>query len=103
MAAGDVYAPAMGYQLAQNAYYNMQPDAGVEVVVHNITHGTDATLEIYDSTANAGAGVAITVDTQAGNGAWMGMFLHCTNTRYYRVKNTNAAASNICCDGMVTK
>lgn len=96
MAAGDVYAPGVA-ATAQNAYFSMQPSAGVEVVVHNISHSTDAVLEYFDGTT------AVTVDTQTGNGAWMGMFLHCTNSKYYRVKNTNASSNNICCDGVVTK
>lgn len=96
MAAGDRYTPAVS-AVAQNAYFNIQPSAGVEVVIHNIVHSTDAVLEKYDGTT------AITVDTQTGNGAWMGMFLHCTNSVYYRVKNTNASSNNICCDGVQTK
>lgn len=96
MAAGDVYNLGVS-SVAQNAYLSMQPSAGVEAVIHNITHSTDAVLEFYDGTT------AVTVDTQIGAGSWMGMFLHCTNSKYYRVKNTNASANNICCDGMTTK
>jgi len=96
MAAGDVYNLGVS-AVAQNAYFNMQPAAGVEVVVHNISHSTDAILEFYDGTT------AVTVDTVTGAGSWMGMFLHCTNTKYYRVKNTNAVSNSLCCDGMTTK
>ena len=96
MIKGDVFNQGVT-AVAQNAYFNIQPEAGVEVVIHNINHSTDAVLEFFDGTT------AVTVDTQTGNGAWMGMFLHCTNSKYYRVKNTNASSNNICCDGVVTK
>jgi len=96
MAAGDIYNQGVT-SVAQNAYFDIQPTTGVEVVIHNISHSADSVLEYYDGTT------AVTVDTQIGNGSWMGMFLHCTNSKYYRVKNINAAASNICCDGVQTK
>lgn len=83
--------------IAQNNYFNMQPSSGVEVVVHNIGHSTDAQLEFFDGST------AVTIDTQTGAGSWTGMFLHCTNSKYYRIKNTNASSNNMCCDGMVTK
>jgi hypothetical protein len=96
MAAGDVYNQGVT-ATALNTYFTIQPTAGVEVVIHNITHSTDATLEFFDGTNS------VIVDTQVGNGSWMGMFLHCTNSKYYRVKNTNASSNNICCDGVQTK
>lgn len=96
MAAGDVYNQGVA-ATAQNAYFSIQPSAGVEVVIHNISRSTDAVLEYFDGTT------AVTVDTQTGAGSWMGMFLHCTNSKYYRVKNTNVDSNNICCDGMTTK
>ena len=96
MAAGDVFNQGVT-GTAQNAYFSIQPSSGTECVIHNISHSTDAVLEFYDGTT------AVTVDTQTGSGAWMGMFLHCTNSKYYRVKNTNASSNDICCDGVVTK
>lgn len=96
MAAGDVFNQGVS-AVAQNAFFSMQPAAGVEAVIHNISHSTDAVLEFYDGVT------AVTVDTQIGNGSWMGMFLHCTNSKYYRVKNTDAVSNNICCDGVQTK
>lgn len=96
MAAGDVYNLGVS-GVAQNAYFNMQPAAGQECVIHNISHTTDAVLEFFDGTT------AVTVDTQTGGSSWMGLFLHCTNAKYYRVKNANASSNNICCDGMMTK
>jgi hypothetical protein len=95
MAAGDVYSLGVT-AVASEGYFSMQPAQGVEIVVHNISHDDDATLEFYDGTT------AVTVDTQSGNGSWMGIFLHCTNSKYYRVKNTTASANNMCCDGVQT-
>jgi len=96
MAAGDVYALGVT-GTAQNAYFSMQPGAGTEIVIHNVSHSTDAVLEFYDGST------AVTVDTVLGAGSWMGVFLHCTNVKYYRVKNSNAASNNICADGIYTK
>ena len=96
MAAGDVYQLGVT-ATALNAYLALQPGAGTEIVVHNIAHSTDAQLEWYDGST----GVAI--DIQIGAGGWVGGFFHCTNTKYYRVKNTNAASNNLCADGMYTK
>ena len=96
MAAGDRYQQGVT-ATAQNAYFSIQPLSGIECVVHNVIHSTDAVLEFFDGTT------AVTVDTQLGGGAWMGVYLHCTNSKYYRVKNTNASSNNICCDGVQTK
>ena len=93
--AGDVYQLGVT-GTAQNAYLALQPGAGNEIVVHNIVHSIDAQLEWYDGST----GVA--VDAVTGAGAWQGFF-HCTNTKYYRVKNTNVASNNLCADGMYTK
>jgi hypothetical protein len=96
MASGDVYQLG-ATATAQNAYLSFQPGAGTEIVIHNIIHSTDAILEWYDGST------AVTVDTALGAGAWIGMWFHCTNTKYYRVKNTNAASNNLAGDGMYTK
>lgn len=95
MAAGDVYNK-IDADVDSSETFLMQPDSGVEVVIHNITHTDTATLQFTDGST------VIDVDTQTGAGAWMGMFLHCTNGAYYRlaVANNN---TKICCDGMVTK
>jgi hypothetical protein len=96
MAAGDIYQLGIT-ATAQNSYLSLQPGAGTEIVVHNIGHSTDATLEFYDGSAY------VALDSQLGAGAWVGQFFHCSNTKYYRVKNTNAASNNLCADGMYTK
>lgn len=96
MAKGDVYQQGIT-SVAQNGYFSIQPTAGVELVIHNICHSTDATLEYYDGTNY------ISVDSQLANGSWAGMYLHCTNSKYYRIKNTNSSANLIACDGVQTK
>ena len=96
MAAGDRYQQGVT-SVAQDAYFSIQPAVDTECVVHNISHSTDASLEFFDGTNY------VTVDTQTGNGSWMGMFLHCTNSKYYRVKNINGSSNNMCCDGVQTK
>lgn len=98
MAAGDVYTPGIA-SVAASGYFNMQPTIGTEIVVHNISHTGSATLEFYDSDTLA----FVVVDAHTNGGAWVGMFLHCTFTKYYRVKNVLTFASNICCDGVMTK
>lgn len=96
MAVGDIYNQGIT-SVAAGGYFDIQPSAGVEVVIHNISHGSGAQLEFYD-----GANFVV-VDTQVGAGAWMGMFLHCTNAKRYRVKNIGASSTNIACDGVQTK
>lgn len=96
MAAGDVYNQGIS-EVAQNEYFDIRPPSGTEVVIHNINHSTDCTLEFYDG-ANS-----ISIESKTGAGAWSGCFYHCTNSKYYRVKNTNASANNISCDGIQTK
>lgn len=101
MAAGDVYQ-LFDATVGETEFLTMQPSAGVELVIHNITVNPTATtsttaLEFYDGTN------AFIVDTITGSGSWMGMFLHCTNAAYYRVNPTDATNTKICCDGMVTK
>lgn len=95
MAAGDVYTKYDSDVDAADTF-DMQPSAGTEAVIHNITHSDTCSLEFYDGTT------AYTVDTQTGAGSWMGMFLHCTNGAYYRVNPTTDNTA-ICCDGMYTK
>jgi hypothetical protein len=95
MAAGDVFTVGVA-----TANYGisvpLQPPVGAEVVIHNICHSLDASLEFFDGTN------AISIDTQLGPGAWMGLFLHCTNTKYYRVVS-GSAGNSISADGIQTK
>lgn len=96
MAIGDIYTQGIS-SIAASGYFSIQPVSGAEVVIHNINHSSDAILEFYDGSN------FIQIDTHTGNGRWMGMFLHCTNTKYYRVKNITASSIFISCDGVQTK
>ena len=96
MAIGDVYSQGIT-SIAASGYFSIQPTSGTEIVVHNISHSTDAALEFFDGIN------FIQIDTQTGSGSWMGMFLHCTNSKYYRVRNISGEVNFISCDGVVTK
>lgn len=96
MAAGDVYAVGVDV-VAANGYLNLQPGPGEEIVVHNIGHSQSAQLEFFDGTN------FVVIDVVVDNSSWIGMYLHCTNTKYYRVKNTAGVDNNMCADGMKTK
>jgi hypothetical protein len=101
MAKGDAYAPGIEAVAGGGTYYhNMRPSVqGIEVIVHNIGHSTDAVLEYFDSVS----GLSVIVDTQTGNDYWAGMFLRCTYDRYYRVRNSAAGVNNIFCNGVVSR
>jgi len=96
MAAGDVadFGPT---NTASGSYLDLQPNAGVEVVIHNIAYGGAMELYRYDGTNQ------ILVDADSGGGSREGLFLHCTNTKRYRIKNTDAASQLLSADGMTTK
>lgn len=103
MVAGDIFTTGV-VNLAPGSVMNMMPDPvaegpTAEVIVHNISHQSDACLEYYDELAED----YVIVDTHIGQGAWMGMFLHCNYDRYYRVRNISSGANNVCCDGVQTK
>ncbi len=96
MAAGDVanFGPT---STATGAYLDLQPSAGVEVVIHNIAYESSMELYYYDGTNQ------ILVDTDSTGGSRLGLFLHCTNAKRYRIKNTDAASKFLSADGMTTK
>lgn len=96
MAAGDIYNQGVT-SVAAAGYFDIQPSAGVEVVIHNISHSSDAQLEFFDGTN------FVVVDSVSGRGSWQKYQLHCTNAKYYRVKNTSSSSGNFCCDGVQTK
>lgn len=99
MAAGDVYVQGIE-SIADQDYFSIKPPVGTEVVIHNICHTVDASLEFYDE--DTGHSIYM-IDKQLSNGAWMGMFLHCTNTKYYRVQNIAGEVNFMSCDGVITK
>jgi hypothetical protein len=99
MAAGDIYTQGIE-RIEGGGTFSMKPSLGTEVVIHNVCHTGDCTLEFFDE----GAGLSIqNIDKQLGNGAWMGMFLHCTHSKYYRVVDNSGKDNFMSCDGVVTK
>ena len=95
MPVGDVVSTISS--IAAGAYLDIQPGSGIEWVIHNIHHEDQVEIYFYDGTNS------ILVDVDAGQGSWTGQFFHCTNTKYYRVKNTAASAKLIGYDGIITK
>ena len=95
MAVGDVFSGLAS--IAAAAYLDIQPAAGVEVVIHNIYHDGDIQLEFYDGTNS------LIFDTDAGTGIYAKYAFHVTNTRRIRVKNTAATAQLIGYDGIQSK
>jgi len=96
MAAGDAYIVSP-VTVTDTAFLDLQPGAGVEVVIHNITipQGTAAELYHYDGTD--------TILVMSFNSALFNLQLHATNGTWWRVKNVSGA-SRICgADGMTTK
>ena len=95
MAVGDVFSELSS--VAAAGYLDIQPSAGVEVVIHNIYHDSDIQLEFYDGTNS------LIFDTDVGAGIYAKYAFHVTNARRIRVKNTAAVAKLIGYDGIVSK
>lgn len=96
MAAGDAVCSDVT-SISDTAYMTIQPGAGVEWVIHNISVPNDKAVELYYYNGTN----EIKVD--ANTGGWIGYFFHCNNTRYYRVKNVSGGAVYMAYDGMQTK
>lgn len=96
MAAGDAYIAAP-VSTADAAHLDLQPSAGVEVVVHNVylPEGTKVELYYYDGTDTI---KHLTTYTSLYN-----VQFHCTNSVYIRVKNVSGASAILAADGMTTK
>lgn len=95
MAVGDVISTISS--IATGSYLDICPSAGNEWVIHNIHHEDQAELYFYDGVN------LVLVDSDTEQGSWSGFFFHCTNNKYYRVKNTAGTAKLISYDGIVTK
>lgn len=96
MAVGDVVS-AYSNDLATSGYLDIAPAAGIEWVIHNIYCGNTAEIYWYDKTNE----VLIYSVTGA---AWItGIFAHCNNTYYLRIKNVSGSAADFGYDGIVTK
>jgi hypothetical protein len=95
LAVGDVFSGISS--IAAAAYLDIQPSAGVEVVIHNIYHDGDIQIEFYDGTNS------LIFDTDPGAGIYAKYAFHVINARRIRVKNTAATTKLIGYDGVQTK
>lgn len=96
MAAGDAYVKTPT-STADTANLDLQPSAGVEVVVHNVyvPEGTKVELYYYNGSDTI---KHLTTYTSLYNCQF-----HCTNSVYIRVKNVSGSAAILAADGMTTK
>lgn len=98
MAAGDAYVKAPT-STATASFLDLQPGAGVEVVIHDIYVAAGSAYEVYYSD---GTNNILYLSMPAGGGA-LNLQAHCTNTTYVRVKNVSGATIYMAASGMVTK
>lgn len=95
MPIGDIISNIQS--VANGAYLSMQPGSGEEIVVHNLGHAGAAELYFYDGTN------LLLMDSDAAGGSWIGVYLHCTATKYYQVKNVSGGSALLSYDGVITK
>jgi hypothetical protein len=98
MAAGDAYIKAPA-STNNGSFLDLQPSAGVEVVVHDIYVPTGSAYEVYYSDATNNI---LYLSMPAGGGA-LNLQAHCTNSYYVRVKNVSGSAVYMAASGMTTK
>lgn len=98
MARGDAYIKAPT-STASGSFLDLQPSAGVEVVVHNVYVAAGSAYEVYYSD---GTNNILALSMPAG-GAALNLQMHCSNTYYVRVKNTSGSTIYLAADGMTTK
>lgn len=93
---GDVFSVLSS--VAAGSVLDIQPGAGVEVVIHNIYHEDNVDLQWYDGTNT------LTFSVMAGAGAETNLQFHCKNALRVRIKNTHASAAKLLgYDGVQTK
>jgi hypothetical protein len=98
MAAGDAYIVAPTSKTT-GSFLDLQPSAGVEVVIHDIYVATGSAYEVYYSD---GSNNILYLAMPAGGGA-LNLQAHCTNSYYVRVKNTSGSTIYMAASGMTTK
>jgi hypothetical protein len=98
MAAGDAYIKAPT-STASGSFLDLQPGAGVEVVIHDIYVATGSAYEVYYSDATNNI---LYLSMPAGGGA-LNLQAHCTNSYYVRVKNVSGSTIYMAASGMTTK
>lgn len=84
MAIGDICNGLAS--VAASEYLSLQPSAGTEWVIHNISFGGAIEIYYYDGTNE------IKCDAEADYGGRFGYVYHCNNAKYYRIKNVTAGA-----------
>lgn len=94
MAAGDIVNGISS--INSGSYLALQPAAGTEWIIHNISFNGAIEIYFYDGSNE------ILVDSDGAAGARQCMMYHCNNTRYYRVKAISATRL-IGYDGIITK
>lgn len=95
MALGDVQTAISS--VANNAVLDIKPSSGVEWVIHNLLYG--GAMELYKTDGTN----SIKVDSDTSNGGRIGVYLHCTNTVWYQIKNVSGASAILSYDGVQTK
>jgi hypothetical protein len=97
MAQGSAYVKAPT-STANNAFLDLRPGSGVEIVIHNVYWNTGAVeLYWYDGTNSI---LLLADDGSSGHcltGNW-----HCTNAIGLRVKNVAGSTQFLGADGMET-
>lgn len=98
MAAGDAYIKAPT-STASGSFLDLQPSAGVEIVIHDVYVAVGSAYEVYFSD---GTNNILYLSMPAGGGA-LNLQAHCSNSYYVRVKNTSGATIYMSASGMTTK
>jgi hypothetical protein len=96
MAAGDARF-FVSDSLATGSFLDLQPTSGEETVLHNC--GGSGAWELYFNTGTNSIGP---LHSGAANEVVMNTQLHCSNTRYYRIKNVSGSSAHFWADGMDT-
>lgn len=79
-------------------WLDIQPENGVEWVIHNIHFAGKMRLFVTDGNNQ----IQIEqIDTP--NSMLTGLMLHCTNSHYYRIYNNDTTSKNYGYDGMITR
>lgn len=95
MAIGDVKSDIQN--IANNAFLDVKPPLNEEWVIHNILYG--GAMELYKTNGT----ITIKVDNDTTIGGRIGIYLHCTNSVWYQIKNISGALTGLSYDGKQTK
>ena len=95
MAAGDIVADSQS--ISNGNYMDIQPGAGAEWVIQNVSWGGAVEMYTYDGTNSNKC------DSDTTFGGRFCMNYLCNNTDYYRIKNVSGGDIIIHYDGRVLK